>query len=42
MHQDVDVTKGKREDENTLELAKELETNPRNIREFKKELVTAG
>jgi predicted DNA-binding transcriptional regulator YafY len=27
---------------NTLELAKELETNPRNIREFKKELVTAG
>ena len=27
---------------NTLELAKELETKPRNIREFKKELVTAG
>ena len=27
---------------NTFELAKELETNPRNIREFKKELVTAG
>lgn len=27
---------------NTAELAKELETNPRNIKEFKKELVTAG
>lgn len=27
---------------NTKELAEQLETNPRNIREFKKELVTAG
>lgn len=27
---------------NTRELAEELETNPRNIREFKKELITAG
>lgn len=26
----------------TRVLAQELETNPRNIREFKKELVTAG
>ena len=27
---------------NTQQLAAELETNPRNIREFKKELITAG
>ena len=27
---------------NTNELAQALETNPRNIREFKKELVVAG
>ena len=27
---------------NTKELASALETNPRNIREFKKDLITAG